>query len=158
MNKLTPCLWFDGNAEEAVNFYAKVFKDSKIKIISRYGDSGPMPKGTVLTIVFEINGMEMLALNGGPNYKFTPAVSFMIDCKTQEEVDYYWDSLLTGGGREEMCGWLTDRFGLSWQVVPEPLIKMIMDKDPVKAGRATQAMFKMRKIIIQEIQDAFDGK
>ena len=157
MKRITPCLWFDGNAEEAANLYVSVFRNSKITDISRYGDAGPLPKGTVLTIAFELDGQAFTALNGGPQYKFTEAVSFQIYCETQDEVDHYWNGLLAGGGTESMCGWLKDRFGLSWQVVPNRLIELMQSPDPAKARRVMEAMFKMRKIDIATLEAAANG-
>jgi predicted 3-demethylubiquinone-9 3-methyltransferase (glyoxalase superfamily) len=157
MKRITPCLWFDGNAEEAVNLYVSVFRNSKITEVSRYGDAGPVPKGTVPTIAFELDGQAFTALNGGPQYKFTEAVSFQIYCETQDEVDHYWNGLLVGGGTESMCGWLKDRFGLSWQVVPNRLIELMQSSDPAKATRVMEAMFKMRKIDIATLEAAAKG-
>lgn len=156
MQKITPFLWFDNNAEEALNFYTSIFKNSEITQVSRYGDAGPGPKGSLLTARFNLEGQEFLALNGGPQYKFTPAVSFLIDCKTQEEIDYYWDKLLEGG-QEQQCGWLVDKYGLSWQVVPAILPKYLSDKDPGKSSRVMQSMMKMVKLDIQELEDAYKG-
>ena len=156
MQKITPCLWFDGNAEEAANFYASVFKNAKIDKISRYGDSGPGPKGSVLTVSFELEGLEFTALNGGPKYKFTEAISLHVDCKSQEEVDYYWDKL-SEGGEIIQCGWLKDKFGLSWQIVPTALIEKLNDSDPAKASRVMQAMMQMKKLDIAELQKAYSG-
>ncbi len=157
MKRITPCLWFDGNAEEAANLYVSIFKNSKITDVSRYGDAGPLPKGTVLTIAFELDGQAFTALNGGPQYKFTEAVSFQISCETQDEADHYWNGLLAGGGTESMCGWLKDRFGLSWQIVPKRLIELMQSSDPAKARRVMEAMFKMRKIDIAALEAAAKG-
>ena len=154
MQKITPFLWFDNNLEEVVNFYFSVFKNAKKGRELRFGDAGPGPKGQLLTVEFELNGQKFVALNGGPGPKFTEAVSFAIDCKTQEEVDYYWEKLLEGGGQESMCGWLKDKYGLSWQVVPSALTELLADKDPVKANKAMQAMMKMRKIEISKLREA----
>jgi predicted 3-demethylubiquinone-9 3-methyltransferase (glyoxalase superfamily) len=153
MQKITPFLWFDGNAEEAVNFYAGVFPQGKVGTIARFGDAGPFPKGTVMTAEFELFGQHFVALNGGPQYRFTPAVSFFIDCETQAEVDHYWEKL-TDGGKEQPCGWLVDKYGVSWQVVPRVLVRLLTDPDPEKAGRAAQAMFKMTKIDIAALEKA----
>jgi len=153
MKRITPCLWFDGNAEEAANLYVSIFKNAKITDISRYGDAGPLPKGTVLTVAFELDGQPFTALNGGPMYKFTEAVSFQIYCDTQEEVDHYWDNLVAGG-TEQPCGWLKDKFGVSWQVVPNRLIELIQSPDPAKSKRVMEAMFKMKKIDIATIEAA----
>ena len=156
MRKITPFLWFDGNAEEAVHFYASIFKDSKIGTVMRYGDAGPGPKGSVMTVAFELNGQEFIGLNGGPTYKFTPAVSFMVHCETQEEVDEYWDKL-SEGGAPNVCGWLQDKYGLSWQIVPTALLRMLEDKDPAISNRVMQAMMKMTKLDISELQAAYDA-
>jgi predicted 3-demethylubiquinone-9 3-methyltransferase (glyoxalase superfamily) len=156
LQKITPCLWFNGQAEEAAKFYTSVFKNSKIGRILRYGDAGPGPKGNVLMVAFELDGLEYTALNGGPQFKFTEAISLQIDCKSQEEVDYYSEKLSEGGSIVQ-CGWLKDKFGLSWQVVPSALIEMLNDADHVKADSAVQAMTKMKKIDIAEVQKAFAG-
>jgi predicted 3-demethylubiquinone-9 3-methyltransferase (glyoxalase superfamily) len=158
MQQIIPFLWFDNQAEEAVNFYTSVFKKSKITSISRYGEGGPMPAGTVLVIAFELNGLEFNALNGGPVYKFTPAVSLYVKSETQEEIDYYWEKLLSGGGKEQQCGWLQDKYGLCWQIVPPILSELLQDKDKEKANRVMQAMMKMVKIDIQKLKDAYNGK
>jgi predicted 3-demethylubiquinone-9 3-methyltransferase (glyoxalase superfamily) len=158
MQQIVPFLWFNNQAEEAVKFYTSVFKDSKIITTSYYGEGGPMPAGTALVVDFELNGMRMNALNGGPAYKFTPAISLYIKCNTQEEIDYYWEKLLSGGGRESQCGWLDDKYGLSWQVAPPLLGELLQDKDKAKANRVMQAMMKMVKIDIQKLKDAYDGK
>ena len=151
-------LWFDNQAEEAMNLYLSVFKNSKVLSVSRYGDAGPGPKGTVMTAAFELDGQKFTALNAGPMFKFTEAISFVISCKTQEEVDYYWSKLTADGGQESMCGWLKDKFGLSWQVVPDALIELLQVKDPKKSQQVMQAMMKMKKIIIKDLQDAHDEK
>jgi len=151
-------LWFDNQAEEAMNFYISVFKNSKVLSVARYGDAGPGPKGSVMTASFELEGQKFTALNAGPMFKFTEAISFVIPCKTQEEVDYYWSKLTSGGGEESMCGWLKDKFGLSWQVVPDALIELLQVKDPKKSQRVMQAMMKMRKIDIKTLQEAHDQK
>ena len=155
MQKITPFLWFDNQAEEAMNFYTSVFKNSKVGRVSRYGDAGPGPKGSVMTAEFTLDGQDFMALNAGPIFKFTEAISFVIDCKSQEEVDYYWEKLISGGGQESMCGWLKDKFGLSWQVVPSRLTEMMLDKNANKAKNATQAMLKMRKIDIAKLEEAY---
>ena len=157
MSKITPFLWFDTQAEEAAKFYTAVFPNSKITNTNYYGDGGPMAKGTALTVSFELNGLEFTALNAGPIFKFTEAVSFYIHCKDQQEIDYYWDKL-TEGGQPSQCGWLKDKYGLSWQVVPEQLGKMLSDKDRAKAQRAMNAMMKMTKLDLPALQKAFDGK
>lgn len=154
--KITPFLWFDGNAEEAARFYVSVFKSSKIVTTARYGDAGPGPKGSVMTVVFSLDGQEFIGLNGGPHFKFTEAVSFSIDCKTQDEVDYYWDKL-SAGGEPSQCGWLKDKFGLSWQVNPGVLGEMLSDPDPAKAKRVMEAMLKMKKIDIAALKRAYAG-
>ncbi len=157
MPKITPCLWFDGRIEEAVNFYVSVFKDAKVLDVSRYGEGGPMPAGTVLTMRFVLRGQEFMALNGGPQYTFSEAISFVVDCKDQAEVDYYWERLLSGGGREDMCAWLKDRYGLSWQIVPEALPRLLGGPDKAGAARAMQAMLKMRKIVVADLEKAYAG-
>ena len=138
MKRITPCLWFDGNAEEAANLYVSIFKNAKITEISRCGDAGPLPKGTVWTITFELDGQPFMGLNGGPMFKFTEAISFQIYCDTQEEVDHHWDSLVAGGS-EQACGWLKDKFGVSWQVVPQVLPQMLTDAESAKRERAMSA-------------------
>jgi predicted 3-demethylubiquinone-9 3-methyltransferase (glyoxalase superfamily) len=153
MQKITPCLWFDNNAEEAVRFYTSVFKHSKILTTARYGDAGPGPKGSVMTINFELNGQEFLALNGGPHFKFTEAISFIVYCKTQQEIDEYWQRL-SAGGQEVQCGWLKDKYGLSWQIVPTVLQELVTDRDPAKANRVMQAMLKMIKLDIATLERA----
>ena len=156
MKGITPMLWFDKDAEQAMEFYTSVFKHSKVVKVSRYGDAGPGPKGQVMVGEFEIAGQRFLALNGGPQFKFTEAVSFVISCEDQDEVDYYWSSLTAGGGQESMCGWLKDKFGLSWQVTPVQLPELLSDKDPGRSGRAMQAMLQMRKIDIAALKRAAD--
>ena len=156
MPKITPCLWFDDQAEEAARFYVSLFKNSSIGRIARYGDAGPGPKGSVVTVEFELDGQAFIGLNGGPHFKFTEAVSFSIDCADQAEVDFYWDRL-SEGGQTSQCGWLKDRFGLSWQVVPTVLADMISDSDPEKARRATEAMLQMTKLDIAKLQQAYAG-
>ncbi len=155
MQKITPFLWFDGNAEDATDFYTSVFKDSEILNISHYGEGGPMPKGTVMTITFRLNDQEFVALNGGPQFPFTPAVSFVIDCESQVEVDYYWESLGLGGAPNQ-CGWLQDRYGLSWQIVPNILIQYLNDPDPAAAQRVMTAMLQMSKIDIPQLKQAYE--
>jgi predicted 3-demethylubiquinone-9 3-methyltransferase (glyoxalase superfamily) len=157
MQGITPFLWFDSNAEEAVKYYTSIFKNSKIGKIARYGDAGPGPKGSVVTVEFELNGQKFIALNGGPEFKFNESISFMVECESQQEIDYYWEKL-TEGGQEVQCGWLKDKFGLSWQVTPTALLKMIADPDPAKANRAMAAMLKMIKIDLATVQRAYDGK
>ncbi|HET6930386.1 MAG TPA: VOC family protein [Candidatus Acidoferrum sp.] len=153
MQKITPFLWFDGNAEEAANFYISIFKHSKMGKISRYGDAGPGPKGSVMSVTFQIEGQEFFALNGGPQFKFTPAISFFVNCETQKEVDDLWEKL-SAGGRTDRCGWLQDKFGVSWQIIPTVLGQLLGDKDPQRAKRAMQAMLQMTKIDIKKLQQA----
>ena len=155
--KISPCLWFDGKAEEAAKFYVSIFKNAKITNTMYYGDAGHGPKGSVLTVTFELDGQEFVALNGGPHYSFTPAVSFFIPCDTQEEVDHFWTKL-TAGGQEVQCGWLKDKFGMAWQVVPTVMIEMLRDKDPQKAKRVTAAMLQMKKIDIATLKKAHEGR
>jgi len=156
MQKITPFLWFDGNAEEAVNFYTSLFKNSKVVSITRYGDDFPDMKGKVLTAVFELNGQTFMALDGGPAFKFTEAISLYVNCETQEEVDRLWEKL-TEGGAESQCGWLKDKYGLSWQIIPTALPELLTDKDPEKAGRVMRAMLKMHKIEIEALKKAYEG-
>lgn len=156
MQKIRPFLWFNDNAEEAVNFYVATFKNSKVLSMNRYGDAGPGPKGSVMAATFVLEGQEFLALNGGPKYKFTPAISLFVNCETQAEVDDLW-AKLTAGGREDACGWLTDKFGLSWQIIPSALMRLMGDKDPKKAAKVMQAMLKMVKIDIAALQKAYDS-
>ena len=153
MQKITPFLWFDGNAEEAMNFYVSVFKNSKVGKVTRYGERGPGPKGTVMSATFQLDGQEYFALNGGPHFTFTPAISFFVNCETQEEVDELWEKL-SEGGKKERCGWLKDKYGLSWQIVPSVLGKLLQDKDPEKAKRVMQAMLQMDKLDIARLQSA----
>ena len=152
--KITPFLWFDTQAEEAMHFYMSIFKNSKVNAISRYGEAGPGPAGSVLTCVFTLEGLQIMALNAGPMFKLTEAFSLLINCESQEEVDYYWNNL-TKGGEESQCGWLKDKFGLSWQVIPTLLGEMLQDKDAAKAGKVMQAMLKMRKIDIAKLKEAY---
>jgi predicted 3-demethylubiquinone-9 3-methyltransferase (glyoxalase superfamily) len=153
MSGITPCLWFDTDGEEAANFYTSLFPNSTILNVARYGEGGPRAAGTVMTVSFELDGLEFLALNGGPNYTFSEAVSFMVSCADQDEVDRYWEAL-TEGGEEGPCGWLKDRFGLSWQIVPKALPRLLSDPDPAKAQRVMQAMMGMKKIVIEELEQA----
>lgn len=157
MQKITPFLWFNDKAEEAAKFYASIFKKSKIISVTRYGAAGPGKKGTVMSVVFQLEGQRFYALNGGPQFKFTPAVSMFITCKTQKEVDTFW-SKLSKGGQIQQCGWLTDKFGLCWQVVPDILGKLLGDKDPAKSQRAMQAMLQMTKLDIAALKKAHAGK
>lgn len=155
--KISPFLWFDGNAEEAINLYTSIFKDSKIVSIARYGNEFPGMAGKVLTAVFELNGQQFMAIDGGPMYKFTEAISFQVNCETQEDIDDKWNKLTANGGSESRCGWLKDKFGLSWQIVTPVLGQLLQDKDPEKAQRVMQAMMQMKKIIIKDLQDAHAG-
>jgi len=155
MKKLAPCLWFDGKAEEAMNFYTSIFKNSKVGNVTRYGEVGPGERGSVMTATFEIAGQEFIALNGGPMFKFSPAISFVVHCETQEEVDHFWAKLLEGGAPQQ-CGWLTDKFGLSWQIVPTILPDMLQDKDAEKTTRVMQAMLKMVKLDIKVLTEAYE--
>jgi predicted 3-demethylubiquinone-9 3-methyltransferase (glyoxalase superfamily) len=161
-NKISPCLWFDDQAEDAAKFYVAIFKNSKITAISRYGEAGKeihgRPPGSVMTVSFELNGQSFTALNGGPVFKLNEAVSFQIECETQQEVDYYWEKLgESGDPNAQQCGWLKDKFGLSWQVVPKILPQMLMDPDTTKSQRAMQALMKMEKLDIEALQRAFNG-
>jgi predicted 3-demethylubiquinone-9 3-methyltransferase (glyoxalase superfamily) len=163
MQKITPCLWFDSNAEEAVNFYTSIFKNSKIGNISRYGEAGyeihGKPAGTVMTIEFELNGQAFTALNAGPLFKFNEAISFQVSCESQEEVDYYWEKLSEGGDENaQVCGWLKDKYGLSWQIVPTVLGEMLQDKDAGKSGRVMEALLKMKKLDIEKLKEAYNQK
>lgn len=157
MQKITPFLWFDNQAEEAMNFYVSIFKNSKILSINRYGEGAPAPKGTVMTANFILDGQEFTALNGGPMYKFSPAISFVVHCETQAEVDEYW-AKLSAGGKENQCAWLDDKFGVSWQIVPNVLIELLSDPDPAKAGRVKQSMMQMTKIDIAALKRAYEGQ
>ncbi|PYT58565.1 MAG: hypothetical protein DMG46_11310, partial [Acidobacteria bacterium] len=150
----TPFLWFNGNAEDAMNFYTSIFKNSKIGRITRYGDAGPGPKGTVMSATFQLDGQEFMALNGGPQFKFTEAISFFVNCETQEEVDELWEKL-SAGGQKSRCGWLKDKYGLSWQIIPSALGKMLGDKDPEKSQRVMKAMLQMDKIDIKGLEQAY---
>lgn len=155
MQKITPFLWFDGKAEEAMNFYVSIFKNSKTANVVRYGEAGPGPKGTVITATFQLEGQEFIALNGGPQFKFTEAVSFWVSCETQEEIDDMWEKL-SAGGEKGRCGWLKDRYGLSWQIVPPVLGEMLGDKDPEKSKRVMMAMLQMDKINIETLKQAYE--
>ena len=152
MKKITPFLWFDTRAEEAMNFYVSLFKDSKVNYVS------PGPDGNAFIVSFELDGQEFMGLNAGPMFKFNEAVSMFVSCEDQDEVDYFWNALTADGGEESMCGWLKDKFGLSWQIVPKQLGEFTGGPDPEKAARATQAMLKMQKIIITDLQKAYDGQ
>jgi predicted 3-demethylubiquinone-9 3-methyltransferase (glyoxalase superfamily) len=155
MQKITPFLWFDGKAEEAMNFYVSVFKNSKVGRVTRYGEAGPGPKGTVMSATFQLDGQDFFALNGGPQFTFSPAISFFVNCETQQEVDELWDKL-SEGGEKQRCGWLKDKYGLSWQIIPSALGKMLGDKDAEKAKRVMTAMLQMDKIDIDRLQQAYD--
>ena len=155
--KITTFLWFDNNAEEAANFYVSVFKNSRILTTARYPEGSPGPKGTVMVVDFELDGQRFTALNGGPHFKFTEAISLLVHCKTQEEVDYYWEKLTADGGQESQCGWLKDKFGLSWQITPDELLKVWSEPDPAKTTRVMQAMMGMKKLIIKDLEAAAKG-
>jgi predicted 3-demethylubiquinone-9 3-methyltransferase (glyoxalase superfamily) len=157
MQKITPFLWFDGKAEEAANFYTSIFKNSKILNVARYGDAGPGPKGTVMMVTFELEGQQFMALNGGPIYTLSPAISFFVDCETQAEVDELWEKL-SAGGAEVQCGWLKDKFGLSWQIIPRTFMELMQDKDPVKSQRVFQAMLQMTKLDTEALKRAYRGE
>jgi len=157
MQKITPCLWFDGKAEEAMNFYASVFKKSKITRIMRYGEAGPGAKGSVLSVTVELDGQEFIALNGGPNFTFSPAISLFVTCETQAEVDEFWEKLSAGGERQR-CGWLKDKYGVSWQIVPSVLGEMLQDKDAGKSKRVMEAMLKMDKLDIKRLKQAYEQR
>ncbi|MBN3752732.1 VOC family protein [Paraburkholderia sp. Tr-20389] len=155
MDKIAMCLWFDGNAEEAVKFYTGIFKNSSIGDVTHYGDAVPSKASEVLTITFQLEGREFVALNGGPQYTFSPAISMFVKCDTQEEVDTLWNKLLEGGGSPVQCGWLTDRYGVSWQIVPTAMMKFLTDKDPAKVKRAMEAMMQMVKLDIKKLEAAY---
>ena len=157
MQRITPFLWFDNQAEEAMNFYLSIFKNSKAGAISRYGDAGPGPAGSVMVASFELDGTQFTALNGGPHFKFTEAISLYVNCQDQAEVDYYWNKLIEGGGKPSQCGWLKDQFGLSWQIVPSALPRLLSDPDGAKAGRVMQAMLQMQKIDVAKLEAAAKG-
>jgi len=154
--RITPCLWFDGQAEEAARFYVSVFPNARITAIARYGEAGPGPKGSVMTVGFELDGQAFTDLNGGPLFRFTEAVSMIVNCETQAEVDHYWDRL-SEGGQPGRCGWLKDRFGLSWQIVPTALVEMVRDEDPAKAQRAMAALLQMGKLDLARLRQAHEG-
>jgi predicted 3-demethylubiquinone-9 3-methyltransferase (glyoxalase superfamily) len=155
MNKITPFLWFDNKAEEAMNFYVSIFKNSKVLDISRYGKNAPYPEGTAFLVTFQLDGQNVMALNAGPEFKFTEAISMYVSCETQAEVDVFWDKL-SEGGEKSRCGWLKDKYGLSWQIVPTALGRLMGDKDPEKASRVMQAMLKMDKIDIKKLEEAYE--
>ena len=154
MQKITPFLWFDGKAEEAMRFYVSIFKNSKIGAVTRYGDAGPGPKGTVMVVTFQLDGQEFIALNGGPQFTFSPAISFVVNCEAQEEVDAFWEKL-SEGGEKLQCGWLRDKYGLSWQIVPTVLGEMMQDKDVEKSQRVMKAMLQMTKLDIKRLKQAY---
>ncbi len=162
MQKITPFLWFDNNAEEAVNFYVSIFKNSKVGKVTRYNEASAKaagrPEGSVMTLEFQLEGQNFVAINAGPHFKFTEAISFVVDCGSQEEVDYFWEKLTADGGQESQCGWLKDKYGLSWQITPRVLIEMIGDKDPQKAHRVMEAMLQMKKIDIATLKRAYEGE
>ncbi|WP_291910493.1 VOC family protein [Chitinophaga sp. CB10] len=157
MQKITPFLWFNGNAEEATNFYTGIFNNSKVVSINRMPGQEPGQQGPVFSTVFELEGQTFYAMNGGPQFSFTPAISLFVNCKTQQEVDELWEKLTADGGKEDRCGWLTDKFGLSWQIIPEQLGQYMADKDPAKSGRVMQALMGMGKLDIQALTDAYNG-
>jgi predicted 3-demethylubiquinone-9 3-methyltransferase (glyoxalase superfamily) len=154
IQKITPFLWFDQQAEKAVAFYTSIFKNSKVEAVTRYGEAGPGPKDSVMTVAFELDGQKFVALNGGPHFKFTPAISFVVNCETQQEVDEFWEKL-SAGGQEVECGWLTDKYGLSWQIVPTVLVEMLQDKDAERSQRVMKAMLQMKKIDIARLEEAY---
>lgn len=158
MQKIFPSLWFDHQAEEAANFYISVFKNSKMGTIARYGEAGPGPEGAVMTVTFQLEGQDFMAINGGPVFHFTEAISFYVNCETQEEVDVLWAKLTADGGEESMCGWLKDKYGVSWQIVPTELEKLLNASDPEKARRVTEAMFQMKKLDIGVLRRAYEGQ
>jgi len=155
VQKITPFLWFDGKAEEAMNFYVSIFKNSKAGSVTRYGDAGPGPKGTVMSATFQLDGQEFFALNGGPQFTFSPAISLFVNCEMQQEVDELWEKL-SDGGEKQRCGWLKDKYGLSWQIIPSALGEMMQDKDAEKSKRVMMAMLQMDKIDIKKLKQAFD--
>ena len=157
MQKITPFLWFDNNAEEAVNFYVSIFRNSRIISVSRYPEGSPGPAGTVMTVTFQLEGQEFMALNGGPQFKFTEAISFFVNCETQKEVDELWEKL-SQGGEKGPCGWLKDKYGLSWQIIPTALGQMLQDRDPQKSRNVVQAMLQMTKIDIETLRRAYEQK
>jgi len=152
--KITPFFWYDNQAEEAMNFYVSIFKNSRVLGVTRYGKSGPGPEGSVLTAAFELEGQKFTALNGGPRFKFNESVSFVVNCETQEEIDYFWEKLSFDGGQESQCGWLKDKFGLSWQVVPTILPELITSKDPKKSESVMQAIMQMKKLDLAKLKQA----
>lgn len=157
MQKITPFLWFNDKAEEAANFYVSIFKNSRIEAITRFGEGGPAPKGTVMTVTFQLDGQEFFALNGGPLFTFTEAISLFVNCETQQEVDELWEKL-SAGGEKSRCGWLKDKYGLSWQIIPSVLNEMLQDKEAGNSKKVFEAMFKMDKIDIETLQEAYRQK
>ena len=157
MQKITPFLWFDGKAEEAINFYTSIFKNSKIVSLSRWGDGSPFPKGQIMSATFELHGQQFYAIDAGPQFKFTPAISLFVNCETQEEVDYFWEQL-AAGGQKQPCGWLQDKFGVSWQIISSVLGEMLQDQDAAKSQRVMAAMLQMEKIDIKILQQAYQGR
>lgn len=158
MQKITPFLWFDGKAEEAAKLYTSIFPDSRIISLKYWGEGSPFPKNQVMQVVFELDGQRFHAMDAGPQFKFTEAISMFVNCTSQQEVDHYWNKLTADGGQESACGWLKDKFGVSWQIIPTVLGEMLGDKDPAKAGRAMQAMMQMKKIDVAALEKAYDGK
>jgi predicted 3-demethylubiquinone-9 3-methyltransferase (glyoxalase superfamily) len=156
MQKMSTCLWFNDQAEEAVNFYTSIFQDSEKGNITRYGEAGPGPAGTVLTVTFKLNGQEFIALNGGPQFSFSPAISLVVNCDTQDEIDMYWEKLAEGGETQQ-CGWLVDKFGISWQIVPVSLDAMMTDPNLAKSNRVMEAVLRMDKLVIDELKQAYEG-
>jgi predicted 3-demethylubiquinone-9 3-methyltransferase (glyoxalase superfamily) len=156
--RISPCLWFDRQAEEAAKFYCSVFPNSKIKSVSHYGENMPMPKGTVLAVMFELDGQPIMGLNGGPQFPFTEAVSLLVNCDTQQEIDHYWTKLIAGGGSEVQCGWLKDKYGLSWQVVPAALDQMLDGKDPARTQRVMDVVMKSVKLDLKKMEQAYAGR
>ena len=154
MPKITTFLWFDSQAEEAANFYVSIFKNSKVGAVSRYGESGPGPKGSAMTVAFELDGQKFTALNGGPAFKFTEAISLVVNCENQEEIDYFWEKLSSEGGQEVQCGWLKDKYGLSWQIVPTILPELVKSDDPKKSERVMKALMQMKKLDIGKLKEA----
>jgi predicted 3-demethylubiquinone-9 3-methyltransferase (glyoxalase superfamily) len=157
MQKITPCLWFNGRVQEALDLYTSVFKNATVKDISYYGENMPMPPGSVMTATFDIEGQEFMILNGGPHFTPNEATSFVINCKDQEEIDYYWNSLTANGGMESMCGWLKDPFGVSWQIVPVEIAQLMKSEDTAASGRAMEALMHMRKIDLNKLREAYKG-
>src|SRR6266576_4805637 len=157
MQKITPFLWFDHQAEEAMHFYMSIFKNSRVGSVQRYGEAGPGPKGSVMSVTFELEGQQFFALNGGPHFSFTPAISFFVNCETQQEVDDFWEKL-SAGGEKNSCGWLRDKYGVSWQIIPSALGKMLQDKDPEKSTRVMKAMLQMKKIDIEGLTQAYENR